>query len=354
MAELYQILEITKALMIFIFVLEIYLIINNVPYVIFKLRYYLPPLLKYNRRAKRFRYLIEVSRAGYLFFLTGCTAIVVFKEKLFETTHISCQSLFHLSFVYNYLVLNCRVLFAFSKLMLFKLCVDKPFWNETIGFIVTGLFFSALFIYCWTLYRPKVAEDVCFSTSSIPGTMLIFSLLFAYEFISFILYYKPLKEADRISTEHLSTLPELLSCAEEQADGGNIENDFPTSKSFESQSVSSSSSTNKGKLTFEMSTSRIDLVIRFHRIVRRNYWAGITSVLASTSMYFVYVLFHCVGSDNYIIPLNERVWYFRSGAVTVIERTLGVIIYIAMMLTENNWRRAFLPFCFWQKEVWDV
>lgn len=349
--------HITEAIMYFIFVVEIYLISTNVPYVMFKLRYYLPPLLKYNRTAKRFRYLAEVSRTCYLFFVTGWTAKTVFYGNIFQedTAHWPCSSFFRLPILYYYFVLNFRVLFAFSRLLLFKLCVDKPYWNETVGFIVTLSLMLFVFILMQIMLKRKVEEQFCFSVLSTRLTIIVFLMLFTYELMSFFLYYKPLQDADGISTKHLSMGSELFSCRDKEAGGGNFEKDLSHSKSFKSLSVSSSSSLTT-TLTFELSSSNVGLVKRFHKIVRRNFWAGITTIFAGTFAYTVFILFHCTKSLSASLHISSetRVMYFQSGVGEVVDKTLALIMYITMILTENNWRRALIPFCFWQKEVWDV
>lgn len=359
MSELTQTQVITKTITIVFMVIEIYLMITNVTFVAFKLRYYLPPLLKHNRRARRYRCLAELSRSGFLFCVTAYTVLKISWTGMFaeNTAHWPCRLVFRVPTLYFYFILNCRILFAYSRLVLFKLCMEESFMYETIGVIVTVLFFFAVFVWGEVKLRAKVVNGVCFNIISTGLTISGFVSLFIYEITSFILYYKPLKEADGISRRNLNRRCPLLSTTDKLKPdrmGGREESSLP--KDFESMSVESHPSSKKRTFSFQISISSVDIINKFHKIVRRNFWAGVTTMCAGLAVYTLFVLFDSSTdiSKAFGITSSERTWYWGSGVGQVLEQVLSVTMYATMMFTENNWRRAFTPFFLWQKEVWDV
>lgn len=379
MAEL-TVQEITKTMMTIIFAIEVFLIITHVPYVIFKLRYYLPPLLKYNRTALRFRYLAEFSRTCYLFMVTAFTGVKVFYAGIFQknTVQWPCKRVFRVVGFYYYFVLNARILFAFARLVLFNLCVDKPFIKEKAGVIFTlSCFF--VFLICVELnIQPLIEDDVCFTKLSIGVTLSVFVASLIYEGVSFTLYYRPLRGAT-IPEKHLSRRSSLLSADEyttneagvstkhltmrcphshvlstdDRPDGAILEED---PKSCHSVSVASRTSEKTKILSFNITDTHIDLLEKFRKIVRRNFWAGIVAIITCWSEYTLFLLFHCAESVSAGLHISStiRASYWKSGVGEVLDKTLALIVYLAMMLSDNNWRRAFIPFFFWKREEWDV
>jgi hypothetical protein len=147
--------EIMKCLMIFIFATESYLLMINVTYVFFKLRYHLPPLLKYDHTARRYRFCAEFSRSGFLLVVTAYTAFKVFWTGIFgeNTASWPCGLFFRIPTLYFSLCMNFRVLFAWARLGLFKSCCQKTFFYENVAFILSLLIMFAATIWNQALLK---------------------------------------------------------------------------------------------------------------------------------------------------------------------------------------------------------
>jgi len=251
--------------------------------------------------------------------------------------------------------------------------------KETAGIIFTIFGFCALLVWAQFFLQFQIENNVCFTVLNTEMTLSVFLAALVYEVVSFTLYYRPLRETSGISTKHIRRCSNLLSADKHTPDGAVvtqhtsrstyllptddpgagetvIEKGSSMSKSFHSLSVLSHPSLKKKKLTFNISERHLDLLEEFKKIVQRNFWAGIITMFTCWSMYTLFLLFHCAGSVSRALDISSavRASYWTCGVGEICDKTLGVIVYLGMMLCDNNWRRALIPFFFWKIEEWDV
>merc|ERR1719419_1118749 len=94
-----------------IFAIVSYLTFTNLTYAYFKLRYFIPPLQKYLRRAIYYRCIAECARTGTIVLLAVWIALEIFCGLGYRiTTETCCRRSSRAQIFYFYLLLNCRVL----------------------------------------------------------------------------------------------------------------------------------------------------------------------------------------------------------------------------------------------------
>merc|ERR1719474_1740154 len=105
-------------------------------------------------------------------------------------------------------------------------------------------------------------------------------------------------------------------------DGAIIEEDQEDSSTLKSLSVASDTSEEMKILSFNISDTHIDLLEKFNKIVRRNFWAGIITILTCWSAYTLFVLFHCAQSVSAKLNISStvRVTYWDSGVGEVLDK----------------------------------
>lgn len=348
--------------MIFILASEVYLVFTSVSYVVFKLRYHLPPLLKFDFQARRYRCLAEFSRSGFLVVVTAYTALKVCWTGIFEqnTSRWPCNLFFRIPTLYFYVCMNCRVVFAYARLGLFKSCCNKPFVNEKIGFVATLLIMFVATTWNQALLKYDIVNGVCLN---LIHTGVIVTCTFAFvtfEVVSFILFYRPLRETDNISVSSVERCSTFLTTGTRQAGDSLSESKLPSASSesvFLGMSISSSPhpSFENTAITHKISMNSIEMIKSFHRSVKRNFYAGLATIIIALLQAAFGIFFD--GSESaaeFGLSSATRTWFWGSGFGQVVDKGLSVALYMSMMLSESNWKRAFVPFTFWQEESWDL
>jgi len=361
MAELNHTQKAMKGLMIIILAVEIYLVIANLSYVFFKFRYHLPPLLRNDVDARHYRNVAEFSRSGFLILVTVYTALKVCWTDIFgeNTSREPCNIYFRIPTVWCYFCMNCRVVFAYGRLGLFKTCCNKPFVKERIGFVVTLVILFAATMWNQAMLDYKIVDDVCYSLIN-SGVIVTCAIAFVtFELASFILYYRPLRETGRLSIGALERCSTFLT-----TDVGNpynalseINEPIESSESvFASMSVSSITqhSCKSTPRMHKVSMNSKNMIERFHTIVRRNFYAGLATVFIAFLQGAIGISLHGTESAaEFGMSSATRTWYWRSGVGQVVDKGLTVALYISMMLSESNWQQAFVPFLLCKEDSWD-
>jgi len=262
-----------------------------------------------------------------------------------------CELSSRLAILYFELVLICRVMFAYARFVMFQYSLNQPYKKATA--YVSAMIFIIVVVIIWshvTLdYYLDVQNHIClirFKYYPI-WTKVTFLIWIIWDAVSFRLYYKPLKETDGLSAESLDGWEYLLSTTiaqQYELDDGDWH-------------LSESPTLDRRKSSCQISKNATDLISKFHSSVRRNFWAGVKIILAGSLQFLLFLLFN--GTDlNFLgiirIPTTAKNWYFRSGLGGSICRILGLTQYICMILSEDNWRRAFIPFIFWNRKSWDT
>lgn len=361
MAELNHTQKAMKCLMILILAVEIYLVIANLSYVVFKFRYHLPPLLRNDAYARHYRNVAESSRSGFLILVTVYTALKVCWTDIFgeNSPREPCNIYFRIPTVWFYFCMYCRVVFAYGRMGLFKRCCNKPFVKEKIGFVVTLVILFAATIWNQAMLDYEIVDDVCFKKIN-SGVIVTCTLAFAtFEVASFILYYRPLRETARLSIGALERCSTFLT-----TDVGNPYNALseinePSESSepvFASMSVSSLTqhSCRSTARTHKVSMNSKDMIERFHTIVRRNFYAGLATVFIAFLQGAIGIsLDGAESAAEFGMSSATKTWYWRSGIGQVVDKGLCVALYISMMLCESNWHQAFVPFLLCKEDSWD-
>jgi len=334
---------------IFMLIIEIYLIFTNVTYVFFKLRYFLPPRLKYSWRAKSYRRIAEFSRTGAIFLLTIYTAIEFFWASTNTiNSKETCRSISRVPAIYFYFLLNCRVLFAYARFVMFKYSLNYHYKKETVGvFVMLLIMFVSLIWYQETFdCEFHEVKESCLIKTNILWIEIFVPFWVIYEAASFVLYYTPLKETDGLFGANLDGWENLLTTKNQQLDDMNDEN------SRENESLRLDSV----RTTCAISNNSLELIQKFHKSVRRHFWAGVTIMFTGTVQYLLFIMLNGTDSTSKFlgIPDSTRVWYWQSGVGSLVCWSLGLILYIGMMFSENNSQRAFIPYFFWKRESWDT
>jgi len=361
MTKLDQIQKTMICLMSFILALEIYLVIANVTYVVFKLHYHLPPLLKYDVKARHYRCLAEFSRSAFLIVVTAYTALKVCYSGIFgkNTSRWPCNLYFRIPSLYLYVCLNCRALFAYGRLGLFQSCCNKPFVKEKIGFIVALVIMFAATMSIQALLDYDIIENVCFNLVSNELIVVCFIPFVTFEVASFILYYRPLRETASISVGCLEQCSTFLTT--QRSERGNVQREaIDSSESskpiFSSISISSFTQP-RNRYTarsWKVSTNSKELVERFHKSVRRNFCAGLATVFIALFQVTTLILLDATESTyEFGISTDTRTWFWVSGFGQVVDKSLSVALYVSMILSESNWQRAFVPFLLCKDNSWD-
>jgi len=355
------VLSTTQAVMgyasIFIFSIEIYLLLTNVTYVFFKLRYFQPPLLKY-RYARSYRRLAEFSRTGAILLLLMYSAMeVCWASSSKINTEEICGSIFRVPSIYFYFLLNCRIFFAYARFAMFKITYKEEHKKETAG--VYLIVFVVLIAIIWnqlTLrYEFDEMEKVCFIKTNNLWIEIFVPIWIVYEAISFALYYTPLKAMDGLSAERLGGWAKLLTTKNQELDDfqeGEWHGNGPPVINDQS---STRASLSRVRSTCAISNSSLELIREFHKVVRRHFWAGLAIAFTGTMQLIQFIVFDgTVSTSKFLgVPRNVRIWYFQSGIAQIACRGLGLILYISLMLSEDNSQRAFIPYIFWKNEPWE-
>lgn len=337
----------------FTFIVELYLLITNVTYAFLKLRYFLPPLIKDDDTAKRYRRLSEFSVTGVLVITIIMDALNIFwiGDWNTSTTDKVCRSSFRLPYVYFYLFLNCRATFAYARLVMFNYCLEKAYTYTKASFITLQLVMLSSIVWVqWTI-KHKVVDKFCQSILSNSVMITIFFVIVLYEVTAFALYYIPLKKTDGLFGRdlHNDGWVKLLTTRDQELDVSDEE------KVSSLSIVSESSSTNRTRSTCQVTLNSKSLIQDFHKNVQRNFWAGVLTIFATLVQSVLFVLFY--GSDSVSesvgIPSSEKHWYLQSGLGAFVGQVLNIILYTSMVLSDKNWQRAFIPFFFWKSKSWN-
>jgi len=333
---------------LFTLIIEIYLIFTNVTYVFFKLRYFLPPRLKYSYRAKSYRRIAEFSRTGAILLVTMYTAIEFFwaTSNKIKSKEI-CRSFFRVPAIYFYFLLNCRVLFAYARFVMFKYSLSRPYKKETVGvFVMLLIMFVCLTCYQETLdYEFYEVEEICLIKTDTLWIEIFVPIWVIFEAASFALCYIPLKEADGLLGESLDGWANLLTTNQELDDMND-----------KNRPKNSSSRLDRTKSTCAISNNSLEMIQKFHKTVRRHFWAGVIIMFAGNVQYLQFLIFNGMDSTSKFLGITDstRIWYWQSGVGVLLCRSLSIILYIGMMLSENNSQRAFIPYFFWKRKSWDT
>lgn len=346
--------------MSFILALEIYLVISNVIYVAFKLHYHLPPLLKYDVKARHYRCLAELSRSAFLIVVTVYTALKVCYTGIFgeNTSRWPCNLYFRIPSLYFYVCMNCRIVFAYGRLGLFKSCCNKPFVKEKICFIVTIVIMFAANMWIQAQLEFEIVDNICFNLVN-DGLIVICSIPFVtFEVASFILYYRPLRETASISVGSLERCSTFLTT--QRAECCNVQRETTDSSELRKSicgSMSISSFTQPSNRypakSQKVSTNSKDMVERFHKSVRRNFCAGLATVFIALFHSTMLVLLYITESADEFGMSDSRTWFWASGFGQVVDKVLYLSLYVTMMLSESNWKRAFVPFLLCKDDSWN-
>jgi len=334
---------------IFTFIFEIYLLFTNVTYVFFKLRYFVPPLLKGSYRARSYRRIVEFSRTGVILLLTMYAAIQVFwaTSNKIKSKEI-CRKIFRLPAIYFYLLLSCRVLFAYARFVMFKYSLNWSSKWDTVGvFVMLLIMFVTIVWYQVTLdYEFDEVEEICFIKNNTLWVDFFVPLWVIYEAASFALYYTPLKETDGLFGTSLDGWANLLTTKGQQLDDMN----------YASSLIDEIPTLARARSTREISKNASEMIEKFHKSVKRHFWAGVAIMFTGTGQLLQFIIFDGSVSTSWFlgVPKSTRVWYFQSGLAALVWRSLGLILYVSMMLSERNSQRAFIPFLFWKRESWDA
>jgi len=105
----------------------------------------------------------------------------------------------------------------------------------------------------------------------------------------------------------------------------------------------------------QISDGTAQFLYKFKLSVIRQFWASVFIMLSATAQFLFFFLFNANNGvkNAFRIPASAVTWYFKSSAGELVCETLGLLFYISMIFSENNWRRAFVPFLFWNRKSWD-
>jgi len=346
-----------KYSMILVLFIEVYLLITNLTYFCRKLRYHLPPLLKYDSIARRWRCVAEFSRTGFLFLVTVYTLHKVCWAGVSaaNTSQYPCRVYFRVPTIYFYLCMNCRVVFAFARLALFKSCLHQTFIYESVGVTASLLIMVALTIWNQVALEYFVVDNVCFTSMSFALIIACSCVFVIYEVTSFILYYKPLRENDGLSGTDFDNCSILLTTNDqefnEQAEDMK-ESSIPRVQSTNPSTRSLEHTIQVPARTYKISTNSLDLIKMFHKTVQRNFWAGVTTISIAFIQLTFYILFDGsnVVADTVGLSSDTTTWYWQSGFGEFFDSALAVGMYMSMIVCESDWRQALIPFWCWKGE----
>jgi len=342
-----------KYLIIFTLIIEVYLLITNVTCAIMKLRYFVPSLLKYDYKAQRHRCVSEFSLTAILVITIIWNALHIFWIPDFNTnfTDTLCRSSFRLPGIYFYLLMNCRVAFAYTRLVMFSCCLNQSYEKTKAGVIAFLLVMLASTIWVqWTI-KHQVVDNICLSILSQGLLVVLLLILVIYEITSFALYYIPLRETDGLFGKnlHLEGGVQLLTTTDQHLHVFDEERDPSLSTVHELRSLKG------GRSTCQLSQNSTILIRKFHKSVQRNFWAGVITILAGVVEGTLFVLFYGSNSVSESVGISSSVkdWYLQSGLGGFVGEALNLIIYTCMMLCNKHWLRAFIPIFFWPTKSWN-
>jgi len=340
--------KITYYLMISTLIIEVYLVFTNVCYSIQKIKYFVPPVLKNDHRAKRYHCLADTSKTVFLVWLTIYNFVMVGWPNYGETAADPCEFFYRVPHWFFYISLNCRITFAWARSILIKYCLNMPCMLEKAAL---GIELSILLVwFIWnqaTFYEDS--DNICISNIGKEGIIFFAAIYVICEITSFMFYYIPLRDTDKLFGKSLDGWANLLTTTEQQLDEMEDGQD-----ELEDDRVLVVDSPNMGTRTpgNPISQNSLGLISKFHKTVRRNFFAGVCIIIAGTLQCALLVVFDGSESISDYVHLSKTSWYFGPGFGRLTFVTLSLILYVCMMLTENNWGRAFIPIFFWQKKAW--
>jgi len=359
-------------------IIEVYLVFTNVCYSIQKTKYLVSPVLKNDHRAKRYHCVADTSRAVFLVWLTIYNFVMVGWPDYGETAANPCEFFYRVPYWFFYMSLNCRIIFACARSVLIKYCLNMPYMLEKAALVFELSVLLVWFIWSQATFYEN-SDNICISQIGTGGIIFFAAIYVICEITSFMFYYMPLRDTDKLFGKSLDGWANLLTTTEQQLaemeDGRDeLEDDrvlvvdcplLTTTEQqldemedgrdeLEDDRVLEVDSPNMGTRSpgGVISQNSLGLISKFHKTVRRNFFAGVWVIIAGTLQCALFVVFDgskCI-SDK--IHLSKTSWYFGPGFGRLTFVTLSLILYVCMMLTDNNWGRAFIPIFFWHKKAW--
>merc|ERR1719317_1421742 len=276
----------------------------------------------------------ELSRTLYLVTLITFTLIEVLKvfwdfEKDMPT---GCIPFFGLFLLFWFL---WRLIFAWARSVTFKYCLSLPYiWDTALLFFELSTLVGC---YTYSHYQIMDTNEYCGDLTLAVVTVYIV-ICVIYEISSFTLNYLPLRFTDGLFGKCLDDWANLITTANQQLDeiddNKELDDDCPTLARIRSRC--------------QISKNSLALILKFHKNVRRNCWAGVAIVFTSILQDVLVILF-LMNVAHYI---NVQISVLSLGVTFLILTYISLVQYIAMMMTENFWHRAFIPFVFWHKKPW--
>jgi len=341
---------VSRYLVILSFVIELYLIFTNVSYIILKKRYFVPLVQENDWKLKRYRDVAYISRTLYLVCITMFSSLDLDWHAWENMIHTSCSDCLDFSLIpiiYLYVSVLCRVVFSWTRSVLIKHAINLSYMWDTIllGF---NLCFSFTVLTWYLVLFHWDSNDDCWPESD-HYVFIICGVLWyvAYEILSFLLFYIPLKEADRYFDSSADEYGKAFLTVNQQLDKmetgqDEVEDDH---RAVLQECHSDGSFTSSPR----MSQNSLSLVKEFRKTVKRNLLAGVLTIIIGNFQCAVYFLYLGDILSIDLMIFREKM-DFEDVFVRLIVIILGLMQYVCMMLTESNWQRAFIPFCCWQRK----
>jgi len=265
-----------------------------------------------------------------------------------ETAANPCEFFYRVPYWFFYMSLNCRIIFACARSVLIKYCLNMPCMLEKAALVFELSVLLVWFIWSQATFYEN-SDNICISQICTGGIIFFAAIYVICEITSFMFYYIPLRDTDKLFGKSLDGWANLLTTTEQQLDEMEDGRD-----ELEDDRVLVVDCPNMGTRTpgNPISQNSLGLISKFHKTVRRNFFAGVCIIIAGTLQCALLVVFDGSESISDYVHLSKTSWYFGPGFGRLTFVTLSLILYVCMMLTENNWGRAFIPIFFWQKKAW--
>jgi len=268
-------------------------------------------------------------------------------ENMIHTSRSDCLDFSLIPIIYLYVSVLCRVVFSWTRSVLIKHSINMSYMWDTIllGFNLCFSFtvlIGYLILFHWDYdddCQPELDKYV-FITCGVLWYV-------AYEILSFLLFYIPLKEAERYFGSSPDEYGKAFLTANQQLDNMEIgQDEVEDDHRAVLQEYHSDGSFTSSP---QMSQNCLGLVNKFRKTVKRNLRAGVLTVIIGNFQCAVYFLYLKDILSIDVVISGERM-DFEDVFVRLIVIILGLMQYGCMMLTESNWQRAFIPFCCWQRK----
>jgi len=344
----YSLNTVSRYLPILILVIEVYFTFTNLSYVILMKKYFIPLLQKSDQKLERYRCVAYLSRTLYLVCLTMYSSFEFVLSITINSTGWNYCSL-AVALTYVFFSILCRVVFSWTRSVLIKYSVNLSYMWDTILLGFNSCFLLVILAwylieFSWDSYKWEPDLDNNF-------VIICFVSYVVYELLSFLLFYMPLKDATRLFGSSTDEYGKAFLSTNQQLDdmetGQDEMEDDHIAVLLKYHSDGSYTS------SLQVSQNCLDLVTQFRKNVRRNLLAGVLTIIIGTVQCALCILYlEVVFNVDAIIPKEKM--YFQDEFVNLILMILGLMQYVCMMITESTWKRAFIPFWFWQRKSWSL